>query len=499
MTKPSPNDQLAMFLGGAKPPTAQDDAKWSDLQRDIFKEAREGHGNVAIEARAGTGKTTTIVEIIRRLPSSRRILYAAFNRAIADEVKPKLAQFRNVDVKTLHGVGYAVLRQHDEHAQVDENKGYHIAREVAGNDAHQKLVTAIKKAMAICKSNMIDSQDTAEDVIDEFEIECEPYANTQELARLTLQAMKCSAEMTGIVDFDDQVWLPPALGLRSRFGYDEVFIDEGQDVAEGQFRLCMSVVKPNGRIWLVGDDNQMIYAWRGASRQMWQSLIKRLNAKVMPLSITYRCGKAIVREANTIVPDFYAPKDAHEGKVTYITREQMRKMMKPGDFVLSRANAALIQECTAAIRAGVKSNIQGRDLGETLTNLIRKFGAEDVDELIEEVEKWRIKEIDKKQKKGHDTTPVTDRAECLLAFCDGAKTIGDVLRNIAMMFSDSCSQVVFSSVHRAKGLERDRVFLLRPTFLKARMIEGEWVVPREEQSLYYVAVTRAKHELFIVT
>lgn len=506
--KKQPIDQLAMFLGGsaAKPEAAG--MQWSDQQRAIFEAMRAGTGdNIAVRARAGTGKTTTAVEMIKRCSARMgRILYAAFNRDIKDAVKPKLAGLKNVDVKTLHGVGYGILLQYDPATTLDEEKGMRLARDVAPNDAPQKFVTAIKKAAAYFKSNMIDNADDGEGLLIDAEIDADPWANEHELAQLALKAMHSASQMVGLVDFDDQVWLAVQLGLRSKWGYDLVVIDEAQDTNESQFRLCVSALKPGGIIAIVGDEKQAIYQFRGADESTYAKLVERLGAKVYPLTRTYRCAQSIVTEANKYVPDLEARPNAPAGIVRSISPVEMRTLMKPGDFVLSRSNAALVEQCTAAIRAGIKSNIQGRDLGESLAALVRKARCDDIEELIEYVEAWRVKEVEKRMAKDRDTQPVLDRAACLLAFADGAKSIPEMLRNIAIMFEDTrdAHRVVFSTTHRAKGLERERVFVLRDTYLKPRPFldafgEKQFGVTNEEKNLYYVAVTRAISELYLVT
>ncbi len=514
MAKAQQKDQLAMFLGtGAAKPAAKAEGgrEWSPQQLRIFETLTTSVGNIAVEARAGTGKTTTVVELIKRIPSNKRVLYAAFNKPIKEEVKPRFVGMKNVDVKTLHGVGYSLLRQHDSNVQVDEEKGYLLAREVVGESAPAKLAGAVKRAASYLKNVGFDealAHDTveeAESLLIDQEIDAEPLATMRDLATMAMTAMRASKQMIGVVDFDDQVWLPVVLGLKAKWGYDFIFIDEAQDVGEAQLRLLIAMLKPGGRIYIIGDPRQAIYAWRGADPEMYAKLIKRLNASVFPLTVTFRCAQSVVREANKIVRDFSAAPSAPEGNVELIDRAQMLKLIAPGDFVLSRANAPLVDACTAAIRAGIKSNIQGRDLGETLTALIDKAKADDIEELIEFVEAWRIKQIEKRQKKGHDPQPIIDRAACLIAFCDGAKTIGQAKLNIATMFADGDDRqrVIFSSVHRAKGLERDRVFVLRSTFLKPRPYvdkfgEQTFGVPEEEENLYYVAVTRAKSTLYIV-
>jgi superfamily I DNA/RNA helicase len=96
------------------------------------------------------------------------------------------------------------------------------------------------------------------------------------------------------------------------------------------------------------------------------------------------------------------------------------------------------------------------------------------------------------QEKNRDATIVLDKIECLENLCEDAKTLDDVKDNIKELFidGDDSKRVILSSTHKAKGLERERVFMLNWTFRK----NG----PQEEKNLIYVAQTRAKSNLFIV-
>jgi superfamily I DNA/RNA helicase len=87
---------------------------------------------------------------------------------------------------------------------------------------------------------------------------------------------------------------------------------------------------------------------------------------------------------------------------------------------------------------------------------------------------------------------IADKASCLRAMCDGAQSLNEVTARIEALFSDddNGARIVLSTTHKAKGLERDNVYLLRDTYLKRDKVE--------ETNLYYVACTRAKTNLYLV-
>jgi superfamily I DNA/RNA helicase len=212
----------------------------------------------------------------------------------------------------------------------------------------------------------------------------------------------------------------------------------------------------------------------------------------LPLSVTYRCGASIVREANKIVVDFHAAPGARDGRVSRLDPHSMEKMAAPGDFVLSRTNAPLVSLCMAFIRQGRRAMIQGRDVGATLGAFVKKSQKRTVPELRAWVDAWRESECKRLSESGKDTQAAEDKADTLLALSEDAATVADVLSAIEKLFSDAdpAGKIILSTTHKAKGLERDRVFLLTDTYRKRPSVE--------EDNLYYVAVTRAREELYLV-
>lgn len=237
-----------------------------------------------------------------------------------------------------------------------------------------------------------------------------------------------------------------------------------------------------------------IYQFRGADSEAIPNFIEKLKAKTLPLSVTYRCPKKIVKIAQEVVPDIECADSAPEGIVEDISSTELLKKVKPGDFILSRTNAPLIKYCMALLRSGVPANIQGRDVGANLQYFIKKSKAKTVNLFIDYVNQWREQEVKRLMTEKKDTTATIDKAECLLNLCEGTLTIKDLKETIEKLFDDvdDNNKVILSTTHKAKGLERDRVFVLVNTYRYGPGVEGE------EANLWYVAVTRAKKELYMV-
>jgi DNA helicase-2/ATP-dependent DNA helicase PcrA len=258
--------------------------------------------------------------------------------------------------------------------------------------------------------------------------------------------------------------------------------------------MVYSALRSTGRVIAVGDPAQSIYQFRGADSEAIPNIIEKLGAKTLPLSVTYRCPRKIVKLAQEIVPDIEAADNAEEGEVENILTADLLKLVKPGDFILSRTNAPLIKHCMALLKAGVPANIQGRDVGANLIYFIKKSKAKTINKFIEYVNEWREQEIKRLLFEKKDTIVVEDKSECLLNLCEGALSIKDLKDTIESLFNDvdDNKKVILSTTHKAKGLERDRVFMLVGTYRYGPGVVGE------EANLYYVAVTRAKKSLYLV-
>lgn len=127
-----------------------------------------------------------------------------------------------------------------------------------------------------------------------------------------------------------------------------------------------------------------------------------------------------------------------------------------------------------------------------LSVLVKKAKAPNVEALRNSVEEWGKKECARLAAKKRDIQPVEDKVACILAISEGAASVQDVLDRIAALFADTSTgaRIVLSSTHKAKGLERDRVWLLEDTYRRRPGVE--------EDNLWYVACTRARKSLMLV-
>lgn len=465
--------------------------EWSEYQKNIFRDIAKGEGHTAVIARAGSGKTSTIVHGFKYIPKGKKTLMVAFNKSIAEELKARAPSY--VDCLTLHSLGFRAIKASFGEVILETRKCSMLVSSLIGEDRDLwELNQSICKCVSLCKGFLVDTPDKIGDLIDKFSIETFDLPREQ-FTRHVIKTLSMCKQQKQVVDFDDMVWFPFVYNLNVG-KFDMVFVDEAQDLNTVQWAMVMSAVKKDGRIIAVGDDYQAIYLFRGADSEAIDNFIKGQGAKVLPLSITYRCPKGVVRLAQEVVADIEAADTAPEGIIEDIQVAELLKKVRPGDFILSRTNAPLIKYCMALLKANVPANIQGRDVGANLHFFIKKSKAKTIDKFVAYVNTWRDSEIKRLLAEKKDTMAALDKAECLLNLCEGTLTIKDLKENIDNLFNDvdDNKKVILSTTHKAKGLERDRVFVLVNTYRYGPGVTGE------EANLWYVAITRAKKELYLV-
>lgn len=461
--------------------------KPDQYQQAVIDDAAAGAGHVVVRARAGSGKTSTILNALERVPRGRSILVCAFNTKIRDELSHKIAQRGlRADVATLHGYGARQCR-----ARLDEGKGTRILEEILGG-APREYAATVRKGVSLAKGKLLRERSDVARLIVDHQLDV-PVGEEARFAEDVLAAMIAAYHEPATVDYDDQIWLPLARKVRV-WQYDTVFVDETQDLNLAQIRLAMAACKPGGRICAVGDDRQAIYAFRGADEHALERVVSELGARTLPLSVSYRCPRRVVNRARELVPDIEPASHAPDGEVDEVSEKRLVEA-KAGDFVVSRKNAPLVKVCLRLIRAGTPAAILGRDVGAELGALIQKSKARTVDRLLEWASEWETTQTRRARANNPEANVdrFKDTAECLRAVAAGAQSVEDVRAELRRIFDEAdtdARRVTLMSTHKAKGLEADRVWLLRDTYAPERSTE--------EANLLYVGITRAMHSLRLV-
>lgn len=493
---------------------------WSDQQKKIFhwfatsKIGKKIFKNLIVVARAGTGKTTTIVEAINHIEEGLEVLLAAFNKRIAAELVARVSH-PNATVKTLHAVGYAIILEYWQRVKIANGdlRARALALEVCGKETPNTILRLVMKlhtkAREITPYILDDPEwfDTMNRLAMQFECDPEPFWRSQgyDLRYVIGHAMDCvqlakdqdDCPSSGI-DYADMIFIPLVKGWAIP-RYDVGVVDEAQDMTVAQLELFRRVIKPDGRICVIGDDRQAIYAFRGADSRSLERLREELQAGELGLTRTYRCGKRIVAEAREkFVPDFEADESNSDGVIRTIVREDLIDEVQYGDFILSRLNAPLAGYAMQLLKQQRRARIAGRDIGQTIKQTLRKF-TKDSDSIETCLDKLRVHyekqfkrfTVLKWEAKIAELNDMTDTLKELILGCDHVDEIEPLIDHL---FSDDGlgdkGLVTLSSVHKAKGLEADRVYVLGWTLRTGKN--------QEEDNIHYVAMTRARDVLTMV-
>lgn len=495
--------------------------------------------HLIVEARAGTGKTTTLVEGVRRLlgeaprivPSeqqqivwdkialsgnARTIAFCAFNKAIEIELSKRVPA--GCTTSTFHGLGCSAVRmcfrgigQPNKYRTADilfrlsGGKGLEALKRY--KCVHRNFISIVSELVSLCKINLLAGKPAEiDELIDKHDIDTKDITDEVYAAVPIVLHEAKNVGQDNQIDFDDMVWLPVVLNLRLP-KYDLLLVDEAQDLNRCQQELLKRAGK---RLIFCGDPKQAIYGFAGADSESMKTLEGDLKStkegcEHVYLTVTRRCGRAIVSKANEVVPDFSAHESTGEGAVNVMKFGTYSSTVKGGDMVLCRVNAPLVKECFKFLREGKKAFIQGRDVGAGLLRTIEAMKAKDIPDLVDKINVWADMEVEKEQRK---KTPdekrqirVQDKRDCILTFVQQCTTLEELAAKIDDIFSDRTKAGIrLSSIHKAKGLEADRVFFLQ--LLKARcphpMAKTPWQY-EQEKNLLYVAYTRAIRELIIVS
>jgi DNA helicase-2/ATP-dependent DNA helicase PcrA len=477
-------------------------------QEQFWSELVEGSSHVVLEARAGTGKSTSCREGIWRLLETDpglRPSYVAFNRAIADEFQAKLPP--GATATTMHSAGYAALRA--SLPGVGDPAKFKMWDIVDTFLPRKDRTTRQAKAATVrlaelCKGYLLDGTEPgALDRLAASHGVNVPWAlRTMVLGLVPVVLARC-LEQASVVCFSDMVWLPVKLGLEFPPS-DILFVDESQDLDPCQHALVQRIAGA-GRLVTVGDPYQAIYGFRGADARSIATLAGQLartsrGRVLLPLTMTRRCPRSHVALAARLVPDFEALPDAPGGRID--VNQEPESVLEPGVMALCRTNAPLVGTAYRLIGLGVPVAIQGRDLGDGLAKLVEGFGATTTAELMDQVERYRAREttrLSALENSEGDIEALNDQCACVIAASAGLLTVADVVIRIRSLFLDVSPAnqgryVLLSSIHRAKGREAAHVVILRPDLLPHKMARTAEQLG-QERNLAYVAVTRSTHRL----
>lgn len=472
-------------------------------------------GNIKINAVAGSGKTTTVIEYAATRPAESKILYLVFNKAVRIEAAKKFADrgLHNVRVETAHSLAFRhIVFRHNYKVRAQGYKTYEIAAllNLQGNgEKHAEYIVAnhINKCIAyFCNSDKRKVQD-----LNYLDTVTDPKAKAFVLTfydyiiaqtRLLLSKMD-----KGEIEVTHDFYLKKFQLLNPELGYDYILFDEGQDASPAMLALFFNqkAVKV-----IVGDTHQQIYSWRYAVNSL-----EKADFTTYHLSTSFRFGQDIARLASEIL-DLKSHLDENFNNSVSITGAGNSKEIKTR-ATLARTNLGLLLKAIEYVTENKRSRqiyFEGNitsytyaDDGASLYDVLNLYTQKRHlirDELIRSMKDLR--ELEDYIEKTEDVQ-LSLMVEIIKEYEGEVPEIINTIKKRHVENNDkSKADMIFSTVHRCKGMEYDSVELVndfisekRLTKLKEDRKNFELNMPKfnEEINLLYVAVTRTKNSLFI--
>ena len=499
-----------------------------------------GKDHIILDAKAGSGKTFTITYCMGKyIPTTQRVIAVMFNKKNAVDIQGKLPKTGNVEGVTTHSLGgRACVRGGTK--RLAGNNGSDKMKRIFGDMqlglVERKLLPEIRKMVSVAKSIGLvpngmrgyeglvpDDAETWAEIIDHYSLDFDEDWQEEAAIEISRSALRESIKQstTHDIDFDDMLYLPVVAKMQIP-KYDWVFIDEAQDINGVQRELVKRAVRqPGGHLVAVGDPNQAIYGFRGADSESMENIRKEMDAFVMPLSTCFRCDKNIIREAKHVVPGIeyqdskedghvyqWLPKRAampgEEGRMT------PQELFTPDCAILGPFNAPLVKIAFALIRNRIACHMIGREFGKGLLKLLKKLDVRTVAQASTALDAYYAEQFIRLQDKEEKLQAMTDMVETLKVFLEDApanESVDRVANSINALFDENLSgMVTISSIHRSKGSEWPRVFLIDADALN-QTVTGKrdkqrpllpWEI-QQRRNLLYVGITRAEHELYYAT
>lgn len=225
-------------------------------------------------AGAGTGKTTVIISKIKRLLSSgvnpENVLVLSFTRKSVADLKRRFHVDDTPLVSTFHGFCYQELEK--------------------------------KININIADDNMLILNGYSKDQLTKID-----YYKRNDKAPRIVKRYNSFLQEHNLIDYTDlekilikRLKKNDTFSIRIKKKYKYIFVDEFQDTSITQFML-LKEMKKNSKIFCVGDPNQSIYSFRGASKKVIDKYIKSFKAKVYLLDENYRSGSEIIKASNNLI------------------------------------------------------------------------------------------------------------------------------------------------------------------------------------------------------
>jgi DNA helicase II / ATP-dependent DNA helicase PcrA len=504
----------------------------SEYQQQIIEWVKSGKGNGCCNAVAGSGKSTTLKLVALALQESgvkpSEIKVIVFGKANSLDLISKFGNDWKESISTLHSAGFSLLKQEllgsrnsqkkvnvvsTKYKKIAQEKGYIDYRKQKGDlkrfDAIASDSDFLKLIDLVRLTNVSPATENIKDICKHFEIpDVWGFSEVADAIDKCLIIGESKAKNQNTFDFTDQIWLPVKwqLGKRKWFHpYKFVLVDEAQDLNAAQLELSLALAGKTGRILAVADPHQAIMGFAGADNDSYYKIVERTSATELPLSICYRCPRSHIKLVNELYSHIKIEphENAVSGTIEQIKDQELNKYLQEGDLILSRKTAPLVSLCIKLIAKGISATVKGRAIGEQIKNELQEisklpgFHYENFHESVNVYRNIKLQKYKNLDNEEQLIENLNDKLEAITVIYNSntsATCITHLEIYIDDLFSDEHSPITLSTCHRAKGLEGDRIFIIKPDDMPMTWRNQQDWQKKQENNLLYVALTRSKQK-----
>jgi DNA helicase-2/ATP-dependent DNA helicase PcrA len=476
-------------------PTAEQVAIYDAMETAGFH--RSNTPSFAVDAKAGSGKTTTIVACVDAFPKNSALV--AFNKNAADQLAEKIAGA--CPASTFHSLGFRIMRERFEGAKVSP---YKVSNLVQNKFKWGRMYRPYADVLEGIMTHGFGIYNPAELQQDEIYLQAMGLRDVPLPTGLTLESfiarckmlMMASLETPAEASFAEMLYMPLFFAARNKWDlqdYSHLIVDEAQDVSWIRMELIKKVAK---HCIAVGDPDQAIYGFAGAMSDAFGNLIERYNMPVLPLSTSWRCSKAVIEEARQVIgPRIFAREDAIEGSIKELDYQILSAThsVSNSDALLCRTNAPLFKLAMEWVKQQKPFRLWS-DFAERLLALAKRIAkdARGTAAYKSALFAWKEEQQEIYKESKGTVRRIAEQYECLMVVMNMSEDVSDMLFNLELLLNSEVGPVL-CTIHKAKGLEWENVYLVRPDLIPAPWVnEFDEEEMQQEDNLKYVAITRAK-------
>lgn len=482
----------------------------SPRQQKIYDSWVNTDENLLISAVAGSGKTTTLLQLLSLC--KYRTLFLAFNKSIQEEIESKIQEkgLKQGKAMTIHSLGLMAIKSKFSFVNINKGKNFEILKEVQNKFKSDFSRYQWKDRFKIGYT-LMDFNDTSRLILEDDIKNIIGYFNDNDKYFFEFSHLKkfwkyflevresyMKNNRNIVIDFIDMIYLPVKFDYTIPIHPTYLMIDEAQDLNWCQHRLIDKLIaQPSVEKWIaVGDENQSIYGFSGAASDSFDLFKGKNNVVEYPLDVCYRCKSAIVDSANEVF-DVMESYHKDEGIVETI---QDISLIKDNSMIICRNSTPLIGLYFELLKEGKNCYIKGEGILNSLIRFLRPYK----NKTIYDAEYLMVQEYQKLEQKkdsGLDLYVFKENYNNFLYIMKnlgfGSVTIQHLIEKLSKLFDPKKDSIMLCTIHKSKGLEADVVYILQEDLIPSKFANTPEKI-KQEQNLRYVARTRAKNELYFL-